>query len=1396
MSQYEISPLDYEYLSTPQHQHQHQHHSQYNLAYAPAAPAPLAPPRRSHSSGFGCYEVDYPPRHHHSQRTRSSRSRGTYVLVDADRAHAADAHQRKEGRSSRERDDAWRHGEREGLRLRLSSQKRRHRSLSLSRSLEDAGAWSEVADERNGHRPLVKYVDERFGGVGWNGYEWERARATLEVPAPPSPLPLRLEGPEGDLGMRMGRLGLGSRTEVQGKEKRERRRSVVRKTASTSPGREVVRRERTQYPRYAKVHVLILTWSFHDLRTAPYTAPATADYISLEDETKRLRDTLEGYGYDVEEWDIPMQRSTERMCSKLRQFCKLANEDTLLMVYYHGHGSLDDNNELVFSSHEHPANAEWSQAAAAELYAALMTGDGCSHSKTDKYTALIKKYERYRPVAEVKWDDVRPIVLGAPCDLFLILDCCAAGGANLRHVNWQPPPQAEGFTKHLFAACGFESSTSDDMTAAMCEILDEWVPGRRDEKDSILTTKRLHQVMEDRLQKDSAGSQPIFKQLLPRDPEQYIVLPDLGGTVNLEADDLAFLNFSSPLDKVHDMASSTNPPFRRDRLEVPPLWRLQNPASSPTTVTIPEDLFKSLIETNKLLMETNKLLIETNHSPECSPPRLSHPIPSPPNPRLFGILLARCPEVALRDVYENLPMLQLQDLNAKDIRMYVEEFLRGQFQYLDKAPEIRTHNEIVRTVLSKASGVFLWVYLVLASLRRANRHKDAYEQILERIRQCPAELEELYKASWKRHGKDKTIYRREAAGYFKLALASYPNSYRDELSLLGFALASNSDVQGQILNGSPLPPSELVQVVDDLRRRVEICCGGFLEVSIRGVWEQYNVIGQVRILASMFLNQIIVPLSAYGSSNVPLDLSSQGRHLANLWRLFYHDRFDFVHRTAADFILNTQWGADILSSCPTSDDEIGISIFRAQLAAYHLFGFPGNRHIWDAVSNYEQYIKELGLEGDGSGMRSTLTQLLSAYERFVGRIPIMDNTTRQLRVRDFFDEYLPDGREGTVLIWPPKKLVSSICRIVADGSTEPRSNFVNVSIDGSMQTIFQPAELRLQERRSLPSGDLSRAISVYTYISKFFHPSFAGKEYPSSVSLDLIEFLIDSGANTNWVSNDDERRFTAFEWFFLWIPTLSRVSSPNAVTFKRLMCTALKFLDSKSTLSRVLLLCFWPEKPLLSWMPIGEVITRGIPGGNESTEYTRNGWSGSKGIMVMLEISVAELIHSALAWVKKSTPDCSADNLRQLDTRINQIGRGHRKALYLRSFEENPSKDSGRWFWPPPLRDAQNEHTVFIDPEISHSILGFLDKLLDPGTTAEQGRELRLEMAELVANAYAFGARVQGLMEPDAHHVFLFPEDLNSGSRLYSSVDDQFWSVFPDLKGEEADHSSSLHLFS
>lgn len=43
-------------------------------------------------------------------------------------------------------------------------------------------------------------------------------------------------------------------------------------------------------------------------------------------------------------------------------------------------------------SHDHPKNLEWSQAAAAELYAALLSGDTCAtHGRRDKHQELLKK---------------------------------------------------------------------------------------------------------------------------------------------------------------------------------------------------------------------------------------------------------------------------------------------------------------------------------------------------------------------------------------------------------------------------------------------------------------------------------------------------------------------------------------------------------------------------------------------------------------------------------------------------------------------------------------------------------------------------------------------------------------------------------------------------------------------------------------------------------------------------------------------------------------------------------------------------------------------------------------------------------------------------------------------
>ncbi|KAK4639906.1 hypothetical protein QC761_700740 [Podospora bellae-mahoneyi] len=338
-----------------------------------------------------------------------------------------------------------------------------------------------------------------------------------------------------DLRMGLQRMGLASTSALTEPNTNRTRRKVTgtarKRSESSSRVAETDDGVRERLPptgqQYKEVHCLILTWSFHDLRAEDYMAPPAADYISLEDESERLIKTLKNYGWQVSEHHIDMNRPVESTTARLNKFCQLASDDVLLVVYYHGHGSLDEDNELVFSSHDHPENSEWAKKAAADLYSELLSRQNGGHGQNKAaFEALMKKYERYRPISHLPWSTLRQPLLTCPSDVLFILDCCAAGGANLPSSSI---PQSNTYTKHLFAACGFESSTSDDMTATLCNILDD--NAAQGANKTVLTTKRLHQLIEESLQKKNNGvgtSQPIFKQLLPLDPERKIHLPNLG----------------------------------------------------------------------------------------------------------------------------------------------------------------------------------------------------------------------------------------------------------------------------------------------------------------------------------------------------------------------------------------------------------------------------------------------------------------------------------------------------------------------------------------------------------------------------------------------------------------------------------------------------------------------------------------------------------------------------------------------------------------------------------------------------------------------------------------------------------------------------------------------------
>ena len=89
--------------------------------------------------------------------------------------------------------------------------------------------------------------------------------------------------------------------------------------------------------RYKRVHVLLLSWE--------------ADDLGVAKEIAELKDTFDKiYHYEVEHWKIPSNRSHNSLNRRLTNFIDdYEGEDTLLILYYGGHGYMNDDRQCIWS---------------------------------------------------------------------------------------------------------------------------------------------------------------------------------------------------------------------------------------------------------------------------------------------------------------------------------------------------------------------------------------------------------------------------------------------------------------------------------------------------------------------------------------------------------------------------------------------------------------------------------------------------------------------------------------------------------------------------------------------------------------------------------------------------------------------------------------------------------------------------------------------------------------------------------------------------------------------------------------------------------------------------------------------------------------------------------------
>ena len=88
--------------------------------------------------------------------------------------------------------------------------------------------------------------------------------------------------------------------------------------------------------------------------------------------------------------------------------------------------------------------------------------------------------------------------------------------------------------------------------------------------------------------------------------------------------------------------------------------------------------------------------------------------------------------------------LHVHDHTRNDIEMFVRGTLREEKQFRELEESDSCHRDLVREIVDRAHGVFLWVFLVIRSLRRGLTNSDTISELQTRLRILPTDLEEYF----------------------------------------------------------------------------------------------------------------------------------------------------------------------------------------------------------------------------------------------------------------------------------------------------------------------------------------------------------------------------------------------------------------------------------------------------------------------------------------------------------------------------------------------------------------------------------------------------------------------------------------------------------------------------
>jgi hypothetical protein len=168
------------------------------------------------------------------------------------------------------------------------------------------------------------------------------------------------------------------------------------------------------------------------------------------------------YGFGTEKWLIPTKRSHHKLMGKALDFIdEFDSNDNLFIVYYAGHGSINEHRQAVWSC------------------------------------------RRELDYASVEWSAIQSLFEKASSDVLILLDCCSAASSASKG--------GIGVTETI-AACGFVGRAPPpgqySFTNTLIEVLDDWV-AKPSFSAALLHTEILFQLKRKRPEKGRPGSKKM-----------------------------------------------------------------------------------------------------------------------------------------------------------------------------------------------------------------------------------------------------------------------------------------------------------------------------------------------------------------------------------------------------------------------------------------------------------------------------------------------------------------------------------------------------------------------------------------------------------------------------------------------------------------------------------------------------------------------------------------------------------------------------------------------------------------------------------------------------------------------------------------------------------------------